>query len=89
MTTSRPDDTYTLDRVPPGSYTVTFSTPEGFLPTMAGGDSLVPSTRVTVALEDLEQTGIDAGFRAPGTIAVSKTVALDGDEATERSCRTQ
>lgn len=56
-------------------YTVTFTTPEGYEPTIAGTDSVAPETTVTLTIPDTQYTeGVDAGYIKPGTLAVAKTV---------------
>ncbi|MDO5494387.1 MAG: SdrD B-like domain-containing protein [bacterium] len=54
-------------------YTITFTTPDGYDPTVPGR-SLAPTTQVELNADNQFVTGIDAGYIKPATLAVEKAV---------------
>lgn len=83
--TTNPAGHYVISNVYPGlptaadpagprePYTVRFTTPDGYSPTIPGR-SLAPQTTVELNADNQFITGVDAGYIAPATLEVSKAV---------------
>lgn len=79
-TTTSDTGAYELRYLNVGEHTITFGPPSGWTPTAPGGDSDAPSIKLN--LSEQVTRGVDAGFRQPGEVNVTKTATVDGQPVT-------
>ena len=79
-TTTCDTGAYELRYLNVGEHTITFGPPSGWTPTAPGGDSDAPSIKLN--LSEQVTRGVDAGFRQPGEVNVTKTATVDGQPVT-------